>query len=140
MPYAAIQSQVIHLPNYGETSTADPTFLLNYASKSVTDTRTEFGSWFEYRLASAAATVTLFSRVAWVHDFNRDRTATATFQTLPGATFVVNGAPAPADVALASLGARAALGHGWTATGQFDAEVGAGWNSYGGTAKLAKAF
>jgi hypothetical protein len=26
---------------------------------------------------------------------HRDRTATATFQTLPGATFVVNGAPAP---------------------------------------------
>ncbi len=62
------------------------------------------------------------------------------FQTLPGATFVVNGAPAPADVALASVGARAALGQGWTLTGQFDAEVGAGWNSYGGTAKIAKAW
>ena len=139
VPYAAGQSQVLHLPNYGETSTADPTFLLNYASKSVTDSRTELGSWFDYRVASANP-ITLFTRVAWVHDFNRDRTATATFQTLPGATFVVNGAPAPADVALTSLGVRAAFGYGWTATGQFDAEVGAGWNSYGGTAKIAKAF
>ena len=139
VPYAAGQSQVLHLPNYAETTTADPTFLLNYASKSVTDSRSEIGSWFDYRLASANP-ITLFTRIAWVHDFNRDRTATATFTTLPGATFVVSGAPAPADVALTSLGARAAFGHGWTATGQFDAEVGAGWNSYGGTAKIAKAF
>jgi uncharacterized protein with beta-barrel porin domain len=138
-PYGAIQSQVIRLPNYGETSTADPTYLLNYAAKSVTDSRTELGSWFDYRVASANP-VTLFTRVAWVHDFNRDRTATATFQTLPGATFVVNGAEAPADVALASVGLRAALGYGWTATGQFDAEAGAGWNSYGGTARIAKAW
>jgi uncharacterized protein with beta-barrel porin domain len=140
VPYAAIQSQALRLPGYGETSTADPTFLLNYASKTVVDTRTELGSWFDYRVVGTTQPVTLFSRVAWVHDFNRDRTATATFQTLPGATFVVNGAPAPADVALASVGARAAFGQGWTATGQFDAEVGAGWNSYGGTAKIAKAF
>jgi uncharacterized protein with beta-barrel porin domain len=90
-------------------------------------------------VVGTAQPVTLASRVAWVHDFNRDRTA-ARFQTLPGATFVVNGAPAPADEALASLGARAAFGRGWTATGQFAAEVGAGWNSYGGTAKIAKAF
>lgn len=140
VPYAALQSQVVRLPGYGETTSADPTFLLSYASKSVVDTRTELGSWFDYRVIGTAQPVTLFSRVAWVHDFNRDRTITATFQTLPGATFVVNGAPAPADVALASLGARAAFGQGWTASGQFDAEVGSGWNSYGGTAKIAKAF
>lgn len=140
VPYAAVQSQALRLPGYGETSTADPTFLLGYASKTVVDTRTELGSWFDYRVVGTTQPVTLFSRVAWVHDFNRDRTATATFQTLPGATFVVNGAPAPADVALTSIGLRAAFGLGWTATGQFDAEVGAGWNSYGGTAKIAKAL
>ena len=38
------------------------------------------------------ATLTLRSRFAWAHDYNTDRSIGATFQTLPGASFVVNGA------------------------------------------------
>ena len=35
--------------------------------------------------------LTLRGRLAWAHDFNPDRAIGATFQTLPGASFVVNG-------------------------------------------------
>jgi len=51
-------------------------------------------SRFSTRLAAALSTVrcTLRSRFAWAHDFNADRNIAATFQALPGATFVVNGA------------------------------------------------
>ena len=35
---------------------------------------------------------TLRGRAAWAHDFNTDRFVAPTFQTLPGASFVVNGA------------------------------------------------
>src|SRR5258707_8137976 len=35
---------------------------------------------------------TLFRSLAWAHDYNTDRNIAATFQTLPGASFVVNGA------------------------------------------------
>jgi hypothetical protein len=40
---------------------------------------------------------------AWpgaAHDFNTDRNIAATFQTLPGASFVVNGAAQAHDAAL----------------------------------------
>ncbi|MCP3473190.1 hypothetical protein NLM33_23025 [Bradyrhizobium sp. CCGUVB1N3] len=36
--------------------------------------------------------VTLRGRFAWAHDFDPDRSIAATFQALPGASFVVNGA------------------------------------------------
>jgi uncharacterized protein with beta-barrel porin domain len=35
---------------------------------------------------------TLRGRAAWAHDYTPDRFIAATFQTLPGASFVVNGA------------------------------------------------
>jgi len=138
-PYAALQSQVFHLPGYSETTTGATNFLLSYASKSVTDTRTEIGSWFDYRL-SGASPITLFSRVAWAHDFNTDRTATATFQSLPGASFIVNGASPARDTALTSIGARLNMGHGWTVVSQLDGEEGAGWHSISGNATVRKTW
>jgi uncharacterized protein with beta-barrel porin domain len=42
----------------------------------------------------------LRGRAAWAHDFNLDRSIGATFQTLPGASFVVNGAAHASDPAL----------------------------------------
>jgi uncharacterized protein with beta-barrel porin domain len=138
-PYAALQSQVFQLPGYAETTTGGTNFLLAYASKAVRDTRTEIGSWFDYRL-TAPMPVTLFSRVAWVHDFNTDRTATATFQTLPGASFVVNGASPAHDSALTTIGARIAMGRGWTLAGQIDGEEGGGWHTIAGNATLRKTW
>jgi uncharacterized protein with beta-barrel porin domain len=138
-PYAALQSQVFHLPSYSETTTGDATYLLAYASKSVTDTHSELGSWFDYRLTGVAP-VTLFARAAWAHDFNTDRSATATFQSLPGASFIVNGASAARDAALASIGARVAMGHGWTLVGQIDGEDGDGWHTVSGNATIRKTW
>jgi hypothetical protein len=45
-------------------------------------------------------TFMLRGRAAWAHDFNLDRSIGATFQTLPGASFVVNGAAHASDPAL----------------------------------------
>ena len=36
--------------------------------------------------------LTLRGRAAWAHEFNQDRNIAACFQTLPGASFAVNGA------------------------------------------------
>jgi hypothetical protein len=46
------------------------------------------------------AILTLRGRAAWAHDFNPDRAVAATFQTLPGASFVVNGARQASNAAL----------------------------------------
>jgi uncharacterized protein with beta-barrel porin domain len=46
------------------------------------------------------AILRLRGRAAWAHDFNTERTASTTFQTLPGASFVVNGAAQAHDAAV----------------------------------------
>ena len=47
----------------------------------------------------------LRGRLAWAHDWVDNPALNAIFQALPGASFVVNGAPIPTDSALASVGA-----------------------------------
>ena len=65
---------------------------------------------------------TLRGRVAWAHDFNPDRTIGATFQTLPGASFVVNGAAQAHDAALVTASAEMKWLNGWSAAATFEGE------------------
>ena len=60
------------------------TFALAYAAKSVTATRSELGLRSDKSFVVGDAILTLRGRAAWAHDFNTDRAASATFQTLPG--------------------------------------------------------
>ncbi len=88
-----LQTTTFYLPSYGETATSGSnTFALNYASKNVTATRSELGAKFDKAMPVQGGVFTLKARAAWAHDWNTDRSATATFQTLPGATFTTNGA------------------------------------------------
>jgi uncharacterized protein with beta-barrel porin domain len=50
--------------------------------------------------------LTLRGRFAWLHDFDPNRISGATFQALPGASFVVTGARQADDAALASASAE----------------------------------
>src|SRR5262249_38817452 len=91
-PYAPLQTQSLWLPGYSETAVfGSNQFALSYASRTATDTRSELGGWFDVRRPVDRALLTLRTRAAWVHDFNPGSGVTATFQTLPGASFVVNG-------------------------------------------------
>ena len=54
--------------------------------------RSELGLRTDKSFAMQDGIFTLRGRAAWAHDFNPDRAIGATFQTLPGASFVVNGA------------------------------------------------
>jgi uncharacterized protein with beta-barrel porin domain len=136
-PYAAGQVQAFHVSGTSETATAGA-FALGYGGQTTTASRSELGLWADLHLAGAfaASPATLRARVAWAHDFNTDRRLTATFQALPGASFVVDGAAPAADVALVSAVAEIALSHGWSLTARFDGELGAGTRSYAGTGAL----
>ncbi|MDP2410276.1 MAG: autotransporter outer membrane beta-barrel domain-containing protein [Pseudolabrys sp.] len=94
------------MPAFGERVTSGPSpFALSYASRRVTATRSELGARFDRTyLVDHGAMLTVFARLAWAHDWNTAREATATFQTLPGATFVVYTAQPSANAALASVG------------------------------------
>jgi len=137
-PYAALQVTSLFLPSYGETSsTGSPLFVLDYASQTVTDPRSEIGVRVDKSFALPNAALTLSGRLAWAHDFDTNARATATFQSLPGANFVVNGAAPAADSALVSVGAKAAFANGFALEGRFEGEFAANVRSFGGLGTLS---
>ena len=78
------------------------------------------------------AILTLRSRAAWAHDFNPDRAAAATFQALPGASFVVNGAAQAHDSALTAASAEVKWLNGFSVAATFEGEFSNVTRSYAG--------
>ncbi len=76
--------------------------------------------------------LTLRGRFAWAHDFNPDRAIAATFQALPGASFVVNGAAQAHDSALTTASLEMTWLNGWSAAATFEGEFSNVTQSYAG--------
>ena len=132
-PYAAAQFTTFDLPAYAEQVVSGAnTFALAYGSKSVTDTRSELGLRADKSFAMPNAVLTLRGRAAWAHDFNPDRAVGATFQALPGASFVVNGARQASDSALTTASAEMKWLNGWSAAATFEGEFSNVTRSYAG--------
>ena len=133
-PYAAGQFTTFYLPAYAETALSGAgTFALAYAAKDVTASRSELGARADKSFAiSTDAILTLGGRLAWAHNFNTSRAATATFQALPGATFVVNGAAQAKDAALTTASAEWKWRNGWSVAGLFEGEFSDVTRSYAG--------
>ncbi len=116
-PYAALQVQNYRSPGYTETEAAGAgAAALNFASKSVTDPMTELGVRFEQTLplASKSQAMTVRLGLAWAHDFNPHASMAASFASMAGTNFVVNGAPRARDAALVSAGLDWRLGERWS--------------------------
>lgn len=132
-PYAAAQVTNFNLPNYSELSlNGGGLFALNYVSQSLTDTRSEIGLRTDKSYAMQNGVLTLRGRAAWAHDYNPSRALTALFQTLPGTSFVVNGARVDADSALVSASAEMKWLSGFSIAGTFDGELSGNVTSYSG--------
>jgi uncharacterized protein with beta-barrel porin domain len=132
-PYAAGQFTTFDLPAYAESAlVGTPAFALAYGAKSVTDSRSELGVRSDKSFALANAMLTLRGRLAWAHDFNADRSIGATFQALPGASFVVNGATQPHDSALTTAAAELRWMNGWSVAATFEGEFANTVRSYAG--------
>ncbi|MDI1262398.1 MAG: autotransporter outer membrane beta-barrel domain-containing protein, partial [bacterium] len=108
--------------------------------KSVTSSRSEFGLRADKSYALSGAVLTLRGRAAWAHDFNPDRTIAATFQTLPDAGFVVNGAAQAANSALTTASAEMKWTHGWSALASFEGEFSNVTRSYAGKGAVRYAW
>lgn len=132
-PYAAGQFTTFELPAYAEQVVSGAnTFALAYGATTVTATRSELGLRSDKSIAMQDGVFTLRGRLAWAHDYNADRNVGATFQTLPGASFVVNGArPAP-DAALTTASAEWKWLNGWSAAAAFEGEFSNVTRSYAG--------
>jgi uncharacterized protein with beta-barrel porin domain len=132
-PYAAGQFTTYSLPAYAEQALVGTNaFALNYAAKDVTASRTELGLRADRSFAMQNAILTLRGRAAWAHDFNTDRNIAAVFQTLPGASFVVNGAAQAHDAALTTASVEAKWLNGWSAAATFEGEFSSVTRSYAG--------
>jgi uncharacterized protein with beta-barrel porin domain len=132
-PYAAGQFTTFELPAYAEQAIVGTnTFALAYNAKSVTATRSELGLRTDKSFAVENGIFTLRGRAAWAHDFNPDRAIGATFQTLPGASFVINGARQAADAALVTGSAEMRWLNGWSIAGTFEGEFSNVTRSYAG--------
>jgi uncharacterized protein with beta-barrel porin domain len=132
-PYAAGQFTTFDLPAYAESVvTGTSNFALNYAAKSVTDTRSELGIRTDKSWAMPGAILTLRGRLAWAHDFDPDRSIGATSQVLPGASFVVNGAAQASESALTTASAEWKWINGWSVAATFEGEFSDVTRSYAG--------
>jgi uncharacterized protein with beta-barrel porin domain len=132
-PYAAGQFTTFDLPAYVETVLSGGNgFALSYAAKQVTSSRSELGLRADKSFAVENGIFTLRGRAAWAHDFNTDRTIAAAFQTLPGASFVVNGAAQASNAALTTASAEMKWLNGVSLSATFEGEFSAVTRSYAG--------
>ena len=136
-PYAAVQAQSFHTPSVGETDLTNGGFGLAFAARTAIDTRSEVGSRFDNQIMLGPdAVLALRTRAAWAHDWVSDRTLAATFQALPGASFIVNGAAPAKDAALTTASAELRWRSGWSVTAKFDGELATRARTYAGSGTL----
>jgi outer membrane autotransporter protein len=141
-PYVALQAQAFHTPGYSESAASgSPQFALSYGAQTAAVLRGELGSWISKDVMLAGGdSVALFGRAAWAHDRDSNLALTPTFQALPGASFTVNGAAPPSDLALVTAGAELRLRGGWALMGRFDGELADGSQTYTGSARVRYAW
>ncbi|WP_283816796.1 autotransporter domain-containing protein [Bradyrhizobium diazoefficiens] len=140
-PYSAAQFTTFDLPAYAEqVVSGSSAFALSYASKSVTDTRSELGLRTDKSFALGDGLLTLRGRAGWARDFNPDRSVAATFQALPGASFVVNGAALARNSALTTASVEMKWTNGWSAAATFEGEFSNVTRSYAGKGSVRYAW
>lgn len=132
-PYAAAQFVAADLPAYAEQAiVGTDAFALAYAAKNATDVRSELGLRTDKSYALPEGILTLRGRFAWAHDYNPDRSIAATFQALPAASFVVNGAAQASESALTTASVEMKWKQGWSVAATFEGEFSDVTTSYAG--------
>src|SRR6516162_6440785 len=135
-PYAAIQGQSFHTPGYRDR---------RHRQWLCTRVRLERRDRYPERVGRALRPgvgdlpkrrAGAVGRVAWAHDWVSDPTLTPLFQTLPGASFIVNGATLAQNSALGSVGGELRFANGIMLLAKFDGEFASHSSTYGGTGTL----
>jgi outer membrane autotransporter protein len=139
-PYAAIQGQSFHTPNYGEVATAGSNqFALNFAGRTATAYRGEIGLRSDKVMAvDNGGQLNLFGKLAYAHDEISNPAAAANFTTLGlgAAPFTVFGARPSRNLALTTAGAEWRLVNGLSFMVKFDGEFGDRSETYAGTGRI----
>ena len=105
MPFVGLG--VAHLRTDGFTEESSGILGLTFDSNSVTSVTSSLGIQFDTRIALAdGGIVTPFVRVAWVHEFNPDRSIDSFLTLSPTASFSLEGTPAASDLARVNAGVK----------------------------------
>jgi outer membrane autotransporter protein len=114
---------------------------LSYAPVDVTSLPAFLGAQFDARMAFDNGVVwSPFVRAAWVHEFEPARGITASFLSVPGASFAVDGPRSASDAVKLDLGARLMLNRRAALTATFTGEFSDRTRSYAGRAGLRMEF
>lgn len=137
-PFAALLVEQARMPAYNEQTVAGATaFALAYGGTTAHRSRSELGLGLDARLGAwDAGALTVFARVAWAHEFTRDRTINAAFQLFPVAGFTVRGAEPASDAALLSAGAELRFARNVALRGKFEGEFADSGHTYAATGAL----
>ncbi len=135
-PYAAVQAQSFQTPGYSESDVGGGGFGLSYAAMSASDVRSELGARLDAPTLLDGMPLILRGRLAWAHDWISNPALDAAFESLPGSSFVVNGAPLPPNSALTSAGAELYLTAHLSLLVKFDGEFAPGSQIYAGSGTL----
>jgi outer membrane autotransporter protein len=140
-PFAAMQVAQLWQNGYAETSitgAGTPGMLgLSYQPITVTSVPTSLGAQIDSRIALGNGMMwSPYLRAAWVHEFNPARSINATFNTIPAASFVVDGARAASDTAKIDIGTRLVLNANAALFASFNGEFSVQGQTYAGTGGL----
>jgi hypothetical protein len=140
-PYAAIQGQSFHTPDYAETALLGSNqFALNFTNRTATAYRGEVGLRNDMVVPiDKGSQLDLFGKIAYAHDeiTNPSANANLTAFGIGGAPFIVFGAQPARNLALSSTGVEARLANGWSFMAKFDSEYGDNlYRSYSGTGRI----
>jgi len=104
-PYFAVAAENFDTPAYTESAlSGTSTFALSVAAHSSTLGRTELGSGLSRNYETENGLLTADLRLAWAHQLDDVPLTQASFQTLPGAGFLVTGVRPSSDAALLGAG------------------------------------
>jgi uncharacterized protein YhjY with autotransporter beta-barrel domain len=114
---------------------------LTFDSDSVTSLTSRLGVQFDTRITLYNGQVlTPFARIAWVHEFNPDRSVDSFLTLSPEAAFTAEGAAAASDAAKIYAGLKLELADNVGLFGYFDGEFSDRSQSYAGTGAIKIAW
>jgi uncharacterized protein with beta-barrel porin domain len=103
-----------------------------FRGAEISRSRSEPGVRTDKSFALNDAILALRGRAAWAHNFDTERSIAATFQSLPGASFVINGVAQARDAALVTVAAEMTWANGFAAAATFEGEFSNTTESYAG--------
>jgi outer membrane autotransporter protein len=134
-PFVALELAQLKTDGYSEynASGGPNTDGLTAASRTYADVRSFLGARLETSYdAGNGITLRPIARLSYVHAFSPAPTSINSFQSVPGATFTVSGAPVAHNSAETKVGAEADLGHGTVIFVNFEGNFSTVEQIYGG--------